>query len=304
MSLLSDVVNVGSLGIIGDGPFSGSPSQSSSSGGGTITPSMKASTQRSLGLTGNVQDLFGPQAQLLSQNLGYAGDLLNQFRGNPQSLVAGFNPLETLGQASAIGATQPIVNQAQQAFGQALQTDPTQNPFFQSALQSTLNPFIRNFQQQVLPGIRSQAIGVGQPGGSREGIAQGLASQGLLEQLGNIAAQMGSQAFGQGLTARQGALGLAPQLGALSLLPSQTLMDIGQQQRGMEQQRILSPFTLAQQIKGLAGAPTVLGRGFGLDFGGSDTRSIGEVREGVTSSSTGATPGLLEQISVGIPIPS
>ena len=131
----------------------------------------------SQGLSGSVQNLFGPQAENLTNLGGYTSNLLNQFQGNPQDLIAGFNPLQQQGQQlSQQAPLQDIFNQTRQGFGQALNTDISQNPFFQSSVQASLNPFIRSFQQQVLPNIRSQAVGVGQEGSSREGIAQGMAN--------------------------------------------------------------------------------------------------------------------------------
>ena len=66
----------------------GKPSQ-----GGTVTPSQ--SFQQSLGMSGNVQNIYGPQAQALEPFFGFTGDLLNRFQGSPEQLVAGFNPTDS-----------------------------------------------------------------------------------------------------------------------------------------------------------------------------------------------------------------
>lgn len=68
---------------------------------------------------------------------------------------------------------------------------------------STLNPVINNtmrrmgenFNEQVLPGIRGGAVAAGQYGGSRQGIAEGLASKGLSYSMGDAAASLTDSAY-------------------------------------------------------------------------------------------------------------
>lgn len=86
--------------------------------------------------------------------------------------------------------------------------DPSSNPFFQQAMQSAIRPVTEQFTEQVLPGIKSGAMQAGQLGGSRQGIAEGIASRGYLDTIGDITANMGSQAYGQGLQAVQAGAGI------------------------------------------------------------------------------------------------
>lgn len=206
--------------------------------------------------------LYGPQAGQLNNLYGYAGNLFNQYQSNPQSLIAGFTQPQIQGQQAALdaaaGPLSGLVGQGNQAIGQALNADPSQSPYFASALQASYNPFIRNFMTNVLPGIRSQAVGVGRVGSGREGIAQGLASQGLLQKLGDITAQMGNNAYNTGVQSRINALGLLPQIGQFNLAPSQVQQTIGGQQQALNQQYLNAPFMLGQQYSGLLGNPIQL----------------------------------------------
>ena len=86
---------------------------------------------------------------------------------------------------------------------------------------------------------------------------------------------MGSQAYGQGVDARQNALNFAPQLAGLSLAPGQNLMDIGGQQQAMQQARLNAPFAFGQNIQNLIGEPITLGSSFGIDQSTSSSQGTG-----------------------------
>jgi hypothetical protein len=96
-----------------------------------------------------------------------------------------------------------------------------------SDLQDTLSTYNRDFQEQVLPAIRSQASGVGGYGGSRQGIAEGIASRGHAEQMDRAIGRIG-QGFGLGAGQLGEGLGLgASQLGSnLGLGARQGAMDV------------------------------------------------------------------------------
>ena len=94
------------------------------------------------------------------------------------------------------------------AFGSMGAANPTQS--IQQMLTgqvntSTLDPVIQNaqrrlgenFSEQVMPQIRSGAQAAGQYGGSRQGIAEGLASKGLAYSMGDLSANMNNSAYNQ-----------------------------------------------------------------------------------------------------------
>jgi hypothetical protein len=73
-----------------------------------------------------------------------------------------------------------------------------QNPYLPQQAQSITNQVNQNLQQQQLPGINSGAIAAGGFGGSRQGIAQGLAIGQTNQALGNSLANLNFNAWNQG----------------------------------------------------------------------------------------------------------
>lgn len=102
-----------------------------------------------------------------------------------------------------------------------------------SNLQDQLSTANRDFTEQVLPQIRGAASGAGGYGGSRQGIAEGIASRGQIESLNRAIGRAGE---GFGLAAGQLGQGLA--LGA---------GDLGQQLLGSAQERQRQAYLGGQQ---------------------------------------------------------
>jgi len=102
---------------------------------------------------------------------------------------------------SALGAMDPT-----NAMANVLRGDPTNNPYLAAMNQGNVNTAMRgyndaiqNVNQQVMPGINNDAFAAGQYGGSRQGIAQGLALQGMdrsARDLGIAAMDSGNQLYG------------------------------------------------------------------------------------------------------------
>lgn len=106
------------------------------------------------------------------------------------------------GQSMAnMGAVDPT-----SAMSNVLKGDPTSNPYLAQMNQGNVNTAMRgyndaiqNVNQQVMPGINNDAFAAGQYGGSRQGIAQGLALQGMdrsARDLGISAMDSGNQLYG------------------------------------------------------------------------------------------------------------
>lgn len=87
-----------------------------------------------------------------------------------------------------------------------------------SALDPVVNNAMRrmteNFNEQVMPGINQGAIAAGQYGGSRQGVAQGLATKGLNYAMGDTAANMYNNAFN---TAQGNMYGTANNMAGLAI---------------------------------------------------------------------------------------
>lgn len=228
---------------------------------------------------GNQTTTVNPPEFLRPALEGAIGKAENLYSQGPQEFYpgqtfAGFNPLQIQGQQEQLNFAQGVLpglnQQLYGGFGQALNTDVTQDPSVQAALQSIENRAGRLFSNQILPGIESQAIGAGGLGGSRQGVAEGLAAQGLLE---NVADAQGSFLGNQLDSARRAqgaAMAIAPQIAQQGLLGGNIMGQIGSQWQGLDQAAIneaMQRFQFEQQaptnqLDTLINQLTGLGGGF------------------------------------------
>jgi hypothetical protein len=111
-----------------------------------------------------------------------------------------------------------------------------------SGLQNLLN---RNFSENLLPGISQGANAAGQLGGSRQGVAQGIAARGTQEALFNGAGNFLQADLARQQQAATAQGGLQNQAGSIGLQSLPGLLNLG-----------LSPLASLSQI---IGSPTVLG---------------------------------------------
>lgn len=81
--------------------------------------------------------------------------------------------------------------------------DPSTNQYVSNAIDSAIRPVTQQFQEQVMPAIKSGAIDAGQMGSSRQGIAEGIAARGYQDTVGDISSNMMNSAYNQGLSAMQ-----------------------------------------------------------------------------------------------------
>ena len=152
--------------------------------------------------------------------------------------------------------------------------DPSSNPYFQQAVQSAIRPLTEQFTEQVLPSIRSGAIGAGQTGSSREGVAQGIASRGYLDAVGDITSGMGNQAYAQGLQALGAGAGIGQGLIGQGLQAAGGLGGLGQAMAGMGLQSTGMLGDLGQGMFGQAGGLQQALAGMGGDITGMGLGAI------------------------------
>lgn len=223
------------------------------------------------------QQLFGLGAELSDQGQQFLGSLgqtqnqLGQFGG------AGFGQ----GQAG-IDALTGIAGGTNPA-AQALQRQATgQNPFLQTQIDQLGADITQQFQRG-LTSIEGQAVGAGQLGGGRQGVAQGLLGEAAGDQFARASTQLRNQDIGRQLQASSGLLGFQGQAGGqlaglgqqqgLQNQASQLQGLLGQGQLGLgglgalqgQFNLGLSPFQAEfsplQSLAGILGAPTVLSQG-------------------------------------------
>lgn len=112
------------------------------------------------------------------------------------------------------------------------------NPYLAQAVQGAVNPMIDNFNESILPGIRSNAIQTGQYGGSRQGVAEGIAAGKLSRNIGDISSQMYSGAYNSGMDSLAKAVALGPQALQVGQFPSQILQGVAGQRELAQQNQI------------------------------------------------------------------
>lgn len=170
--------------------------------------------------------------------------------------VAGFTPAQQQGQADVLGAT----GQMGQQVGTAANTnqylssgaflDPGSNPYVQNAVKAATDPIFQNLAQSTIPGQQATgAAGSGvNYGGSREGVAEGLATQGAQRAAGQTAAGIENTALGQGLSATGQAIGQAPTTAASLALPGTATSAVGDVQQ-QQQQNVLNANNQAAMLQ-------------------------------------------------------
>lgn len=170
-----------------------------------------------------------------------------------------------LGGGGVAPGMQGVANQAQQAWGQALQ--PGGNPYFSASMQAAIDQATRGWREDVMPTLTDQGVAVGGFGEPRHQLALSSAAQGFGRDLGQLATQGYAQQYAADQASRLQALGMT----------------------GAMQGAQAAPLSLAQQ---LIGGPTVLGQsssfGNSMGVGGSS----GASNAGGWSSGTGRSMGM------------
>jgi len=245
-------------------------------------------------LPGYISSLTDSNRNLQNTGIGGGGDALSQILGAYDSGSAGRNFVNS-----------PDI------------LSPDSNPYLQATADAAIRPVQESLMQKVLPSIRSSAGAAGQPGSSRQGIAEGLAIKGFTDKAGDISSDIFSKGYGQGLNTLARSVGTttnaassagnnllgagtralfdAPNLANLSFMPSRVLSGVGGQQQQMNQSilsdqvdafmsRQMLPLMLAQNIGNLAfGMPagttksTGTGGSSGLEGIGTTLAAVAEI---------------------------
>ena len=245
---------------------------------GPFLQQLRGSAQQLAGQQqGQIGDLFGLSQNLLGQGTGLLGGLQGTQQGLGQFGQAGFGQ----GQAGIDALTG--IAQGTNPAAQALQRQATgQNPFLQQQIEQLGGDITRQFERGI-QATNVEAVGAGQLGGGRQGVAQGLlgesatrqfaqgttalrnqdiqrqfdASSQLLQQQGFAGAQLGGLGGQQGLQNQasqlQGLLGQGQLgLGGLGALQGQFNLGFSPFQ---------AEFSPLQSLAGIIGGPTVLSTG-------------------------------------------
>ncbi len=256
-------------------------------GGGGGQPAQQTST------TVTQQELSPQQQQLLELAVPFAETFGQQpLQLFPGQTIAPRGPLELEGQQLAIDLARsglpdflgPIAG-GQQFLSSGAALFPQTNPALQAATEAAVRPLTQAFEQNILPNIRGEANLAGQFGGSRQGIAEGIAGQGLLQSVGDVSATMQSQAYQTALENMTRSLFAAPGITGLTTLPSDILSTVGAGNRAFEQAQIneqVQRFS-TEQLLPLLQAQGLAGLAMGLPGGQTIAQSTGPSPFGTTS---------------------
>ena len=214
------------------------------------------------GMIGNQQNAvnFGMSGGFVNPNtnsaLGMSGDMYGQF--------------SNYGNDPALQNSMGIAGQANQAVA-----DPYSDPTIAPWIAAATRPITQNYQENVLPGIRDQAEMYG-GAGSRTGLAEGVAARGYMDAVGATSANVYNQAYGtnvnrqmqaggqlasaygqttgnqmmsagmygqnygQGMTAGNQMVSMAPGAMSAGMMPWQTLQGVGGQEQALNQANLTS----------------------------------------------------------------
>lgn len=220
-----------------------------------------------------------PQAQEI-QNLALPG--VRDFAAHvpqryPGSTIAPFDPSQVAGQEAALGAAgtqQGLATSGAAATNNLLGNiwDPAFNPNLQGAINAATRPITQNLTENQLPAIRGEAIKTGNFGGSRQGIAEGIASRGASQAIGDTSAKVAQGEYETNINAQLKALGLLPTVQGAQTQPAQTTSAVGDVRQNMAQAQLgqnvnnfnydqIAPFLQSKEllslVQGLPGGSTV-----------------------------------------------
>lgn len=235
-----------------------------------------------------------------------ATNTLANFAKNPPQLppVTPLNAQQLAAQQQALGAIPGVSTIAQGAAGATnFLTNPDilsagSNPYLQSYVDAAIRPVTEGFTTSVLPNIRGEAINNSGVGGSRQALAESLASGKYLRQVGDTASNILSPAYGQGLNAMIQGVNLAPGTAGLQLAPSSITGAVGQQNydqaalaraNGITNQFL--PFITAQDVLGSANAIPGATQGVTKVTGAPTTKPPSTAQSALGGAATGAGIG-------------
>lgn len=230
------------------------------------TPAEQQAQQMALQSAQQMSGFTQNLPQMIQQIMGGQGANINTASTNQ---AGNHNDLMSM-LTSMVGGTtgQMAQGNAQTAGSLGFLMDPSilsadSNPYLQSYMDASIRPLNDQFSNVTMPSLASGAVGSGGYGGSRQGIAEGLAAQGLSNATGDVTAKIGSEGYGQGLQAMLGGTNAAINLQGMNLDALSKMFGTGvtgllggaqndiaasQQQQG----------TLADMMKSLSMSPDIL----------------------------------------------
>lgn len=160
----------------------------------------------------------------------------------PGSAPAEFSPETIVSQKLAVqnaAAAQDQVNNINQGvnYGLTQAMDVENNPYLDKAIAAAVRPIQESYTDAggVMSQIRTGAGQAGQMGGTRQGIAEGIAAGRMAQAQGDTAAKIASDAYNKGQETFQKTLTFAPQAMEAGMTPVNWLSSVGAQKENLAQ---------------------------------------------------------------------
>lgn len=132
---------------------------------------------------------------------------------------------------AAVSMLPEVADWTQRAYAEGLQQnngDVSNNPFLQGAASAAIKPIYDNLTERVLPALRTGAVQGGTAGGSRQALAEGIATRDASTAAANATTSMFGNAWQAQQGNRLGLLSAAPTVQGVQAAPGQVLQSVGQ----------------------------------------------------------------------------
>lgn len=214
-----------------------------------------------------------------ASNSAYPGQAPVPF--SPETMVA-----QNLAVQNA-AAAQNSINQINQGvnYGLTGAMDTANNPYLRGAIEAATRPIQQQYMDAggKMSQIRTEATQAGGFGGSRQGIAEGLAQARMAQEMGDVGAKIASDAYNKGQDTFSKTLMFAPQALDAGMTPVNWLSSVGAQKENLAAQQ--ADYITNQNLWKLNAPWTPLQNYAALVFGGSSPGTTAQ-----TSTSTGSQP--------------
>lgn len=247
-----------------------SSSSSTSTNQAQTNQNVAQQEQAVTGTTGLTTQNLTPEQQKL---IDLAMPSFTKYAANPPKAyggptVAGFTPTQVQGQQQVLSG----VPAQQQVASNALKTSnflsgdvlsPDSNPALRQYMETAAQPVWDQLTRQALPAIRGEAVTSGQYGGSRQGIAEGIATGDAARAVANSNADIANHGYQAGLDALTKGLSLTGSTQQAQVQPGVSTSAVGEQQRSLNQALLdeaankyyynqQAPFTTGSQLASIA----------------------------------------------------
>lgn len=225
------------------------------------------------------------------------------------STVAGFDPMQTAGQEMALGATgsqKTLADNMANTVNFYTSGDiwnPASNSYLQGAVDAAVRPITQNLTEVQNPAIRGTSVTAGY-GGSRQGIAEGLASGRASQAIGDTSSKLVQNQYDTNIRAQLQAAGMVPTAQQAQLAPAATTSAVGDVRQALAQMLMneqAGNFNLDQmiQIAPYLQAKDLLGVLQGIPGGSVTSNSTGTATLPKSNPWTSALGGAATGASIG-----